>query len=33
MRHGLKAERVQALRENRGIDRRTVERWRAWWLS
>lgn len=33
MRHGLKAERVQALRESLGIDRRTVERWRAWWLE
>ena len=33
MRHGLKRERVQALRENLGIDRRTLERWRAWWLE
>lgn len=33
MRHGLKADRVQALRESLGIDRRTVERWRAWWLE
>jgi len=33
MRHGLKAERVQALRESLGIDRRTVQRWRAWWLE
>ena len=33
MRHGLKAQRVQALRESLGIDRRTVERWRAWWLK
>ena len=33
MRHGLKAERVQALRESLGIDRRTLERWREWWLE
>lgn len=33
MRHGLKAERVQALRESLKIDRRTLERWRKWWLE
>jgi hypothetical protein len=33
MRHGLKAERVRVLRENLGIDRRTLERWRTWWLE
>jgi hypothetical protein len=33
MRHGLKPERVQALRESLGIDRRTLERWRQWWLE
>ena len=33
MRHGLKAERVRALRESLGIDRRTLERWREWWLE
>ena len=33
MRHGLKPERVQALRERLGLDRRTLERWRAWWLE
>ena len=33
MRHGLKAERVRALRESLGIDRRTLERWRTWWLK
>lgn len=33
MRHGLKAERVQCIREQLGIDRRTLERWRQWWLS
>jgi len=33
MRHGLKAERVAALRESLGMDRRTLERWRQWWLE
>jgi hypothetical protein len=33
MRHGLKAHRVQILRESLGIDRRTLERWREWWLE
>ena len=32
MRHGLKPERVECLREALGIDRRTLERWRQWWL-
>lgn len=31
--HGLKPERVQRLREQLGIDRRTLERWRQWWLT
>ena len=31
--HGLKPERVQRIREQLGIDRRTLERWRQWWLS
>jgi hypothetical protein len=31
--HGLKPERVQRIRERLGIDRRTLERWRAWWLG
>jgi hypothetical protein len=31
--HGLKPERVQRLREALGIDRRTLERWRQWWLG
>jgi hypothetical protein len=31
--HGLKPERVQSLREALGIDRRTLERWRQWWLG
>jgi hypothetical protein len=33
MMHGLKPERVQRIREQLGIDRRTLERWRAWWLG
>jgi hypothetical protein len=33
MRHGLKPDRVQTLRESLGIDRRTLERWRRWWLE
>lgn len=33
MRHGIKPERVQVLREQLGIDRRTLERWRTWWLE
>ena len=31
--HGLKPERVCCLREALGIDRRTLERWRQWWLG
>lgn len=30
---GLKAERVHTLREMLGVDRRTLEHWRAWWLE
>ena len=30
--HGLKPERVRSLQEALGIDRRTLERWRQWWL-
>jgi hypothetical protein len=33
MRHGLKPDRVRVLRESLGIDRRTLERWRQWWLE
>jgi hypothetical protein len=33
MQHGLKPERVEALREALGVDRRTLERWRQWWLE
>ena len=32
MLHGLKPERVERLRELLGIDGRTLERWRQWWL-
>jgi hypothetical protein len=31
--HGLKPEWVQRIREQLGIDQRTLERWRRWWLS
>jgi hypothetical protein len=31
--HGLKPERVELLREALKIDRRTLERWRQWWLG
>ncbi len=33
MQHGIKPARVQVLREQLGIDRRTMERWRTWWLE
>ena len=33
MRHGATAARLQRLSAVPGIDRRTVARWRAWWLS
>ena len=35
MRHGLKPERVAQIREalDLKIDRRTLERWRQWWLG
>jgi hypothetical protein len=33
MMHGLKPERVRLVQEKQGIDRRTLERWRQWWLS
>jgi hypothetical protein len=32
MRHGLKPTRLKILCETLGVDRRTVERWREWWL-
>jgi len=31
--HGLKPERMRLIQEKLGIGRRTVERWRQWWLS
>lgn len=33
MRHGLTASRLRQLAATLGIDRRTVARWRAWWLA
>ena len=33
MRHGLSARRVAELRRQVGVSRRTLERWRRWWLS
>lgn len=33
MRHGLNPGAVQILCESMGIDRRTLERWREWWLE
>ncbi len=32
-RHGITPERMRVLREALGIDRRTLDRWRAWWLE
>ena len=31
--HGLKPEWVQRIREQLGIDQRTLKRWRRWWLG
>lgn len=31
MRHGATPARMRKLREQLGVSRRTVERWRAWW--
>jgi hypothetical protein len=31
--HGLSAQRMRVLREALGIDPRTLERWRQWWLE
>jgi hypothetical protein len=33
MMHGLKPQRVERLRQELGIDRRTLKRWRKWWLE
>ena len=31
--HGITPERLRVLRKELGIDRRTLERWRQWWLE
>jgi hypothetical protein len=33
MRHGASPKRMTQLRELVGVSRRTVERWREWWLN
>jgi len=33
MRNGLTARRVAELRQQVGVSRRTLERWRRWWLT
>jgi hypothetical protein len=33
LRHGATAQRVAQLRATIGVSRRTVERWRQWWLE
>ena len=33
LRHGMTPARFEVLREKLGIDRRTAERWRLWWLE
>lgn len=33
LQHGVKPARMEILRERLGIDRRTLERWRTWWLA
>jgi len=33
MHHGVTAARARALAEHMGVDRRTLERWRQWWLN
>jgi hypothetical protein len=33
LRHGVTPERAGMLREKLGVDRRTLERWRRWWLE
>lgn len=33
LQHGVTAARLRRLSERLGIDRRTVARWRAWWVS
>lgn len=33
MQHGIKPARVKVLQDRLGVDRRTMERWRTWWLT
>jgi len=33
MTHGVNDRRAEELREQLGLDRRTLERWRQWWLE
>jgi hypothetical protein len=33
MMHGLKPQRVERLRQTAGLDARTLNRWRAWWME
>jgi hypothetical protein len=33
LQHGVTAARLRRLSERLGIDRRTVARWRTWWVS
>jgi hypothetical protein len=33
LRHGATPERVAKLREAVGVSRRTLERWRQWWVN
>lgn len=33
LQHGIKPARLKVLQERLGIDRRTMERWRTWWLT
>ena len=33
MRYGLSAKRAQFLAQSLSVPRRTLERWRAWWLD
>lgn len=33
MMHGVKPKRVERLRDELGIDRRTLEHWRVWWVE
>jgi hypothetical protein len=33
MTRGLKPHRIRAIREQLGIGRRTLQRWRRWWVT